>query len=223
MTDGVLSVRGTIAPLVEYRNVLLDYAGSGVLVDDAHGVGVLGDRGRGTLEHFGLFDAGVNDESASVFLCATLSKALGGFGGIIPGSRRFIELLRGASHWYDGASAPPAPVTAASARALELIEANPELRARLWANARQLKTGLRALGFDVDDTPVPIIYLVVGDAENMQRIQRELMQRGIAVAYKSSYSGVDSGGGIRIAVFATHTSEQIERLLEELRPVVDSG
>ena len=65
------------------------------------------------------------------FLCATLSKALGGYGGIIPGSERFIEHVRRASHWYDGATAPPAPVTAASARALELLQADPDLRTRL--------------------------------------------------------------------------------------------
>jgi 7-keto-8-aminopelargonate synthetase-like enzyme len=224
MTDGVFSVRGTIAPLVEYRKMLVEYAGSGVLVDDAHGVGVLGCCGRGTLEHFGLLKDvnSCDDVNAGVafLLCAALSKALGGFGGIIPGSRRFIEQTRSASHWYDGATAPPSPVAAASARALELIEADPEMRVRLWANVAQLKTGLRALGFDVDDTPVPIIYLVVGDAENMQRIEGELMQRGIAVAYKSSYSGVDSSGGLRIAVFATHTPEQIERLISNLQSVL---
>jgi 7-keto-8-aminopelargonate synthetase-like enzyme len=146
-----------------------------------------------------------------------LSKALGGFGGIIPGSERFIEHVRRASHWYDGATAPPAPVTAASARALELLQADPDLRARLRANVRRLKDGLRAMGFDVDDTPVPIICLVVGDAENMRRMQQELMRRGIAVAYIAAYSGLSVAGGLRIAVFATHTDDMIQRFLDELR------
>ena len=271
MTDGVFSVRGTIAPVADYCDVLGNYAGAGLLVDDAHGVGVLGDRGRGTLEHFGLFDGNVNaevsrfgpssphaqplsqrergdesgvplfgrssescnsltgtaceqavghtDERCRLFLCATLSKGLGGFGGIIPGSERFIERVRKASHWYDGATAPPAPVTAAAARALELIRANPDLRTRLWSNVRLLKDGLRAMGFDVDDTPVPIICLAVGNAENMQRIQRELMVRGIAVAYMAAYSGLSVAGGLRIAVFATHTETMIQQLLDELRQV----
>ena len=125
--------------------------------------------------------------------------------------------MRQASHWYDGATAPPAPVTAASARAIELIQADPDLRARLWSNVRRLKDGLRAMGFDVDDTPVPIICLVVGDAENMRRIQRELMHRGIAVAYMAAYSGLGAAGGLRIAVFATHTEEMIRHFLDELR------
>jgi 8-amino-7-oxononanoate synthase len=238
MTDGVFSVRGTIAPVADYCSVLANDRG-GVLVDDAHGVGVLGDRGRGTLEHFGLFDGGVNIEEpsaitrhdgpgphpqplsqretgASLFLCATLSKALGGFGGIIPGSRRFVEQVHKASHWYDGATPAPAPVTAASARALEVVQTDPDLRLRLRSNVRRLKEGLRTIGFDVDDTPVPIICLTVGDAENMQRIQRELMCRGIAVAYIAAYSGLGAAGALRIAVFATHTEDMIRRLLDEL-------
>jgi 7-keto-8-aminopelargonate synthetase-like enzyme len=125
--------------------------------------------------------------------------------------------VRRASHWYDGATAPPAPVTAASARALELLQADPDLRARLRANVRRLKDGLRAMGFDVDDTPVPIICLVVGDAENMRRMQQELMRRGIAVAYIAAYSGLSVAGGLRIAVFATHTDDMIQRFLDELR------
>ena len=70
-----------------------------------------------------------------------------------------------------------------------MIRAEPDLRTRLWANARLLKEGLRQLGFDLDDTPVPIVCLVAGSAENMQRIQRELMECGIAVAYMAAYSG----------------------------------
>ena len=76
------------------------------------------------------------------------------------------------------------------------------------------------MGFDVDDTPVPIICLVAGTAENMQRIQRELMERGIAIAYMAAYSGLGPEGGLRIAVFATHTEAMIQQFLDELRRVV---
>ena len=98
--------------------------------------------------------------------------------------------------------------------------AEPGLRTRLWSNARLLKDGLRRMGFDVDDTPVPIVCLVVGTAENMQRIQRELMARGIAVAYMAAYAGLGPEGGLRLAVFATHTEAMIRQLLDELRQLV---
>ena len=98
--------------------------------------------------------------------------------------------------------------------------AEPELRTRLWSNARLLKDGLRRMGFDVDDTPVPIVCLVIGGAENMQRIQRQLMVRGIAIAYMAAYSALGPEGGLRLAVFATHTEKMIGRLLKDLSEVV---
>jgi glycine C-acetyltransferase/8-amino-7-oxononanoate synthase len=157
------------------------------------------------------------DSAVATFLTATASKALGGFGGVIPGSRPFIEQVKKASHWYEGASAPMAAAAAATARAIELLMADPDLRTRLSSNVHLLKDGLRHLGFEVDQTPVPIICLVTGTAEKMQRMQQELMARGIAVAYMPAYAGLGPEGGLRIAVFATHTEETITRLLDELR------
>jgi 8-amino-7-oxononanoate synthase len=219
MTDGVFSVRGTIAPLGEYRSLLGGYRCAGLLVDDAHGVGVLGASGRGTWEHAELFDAGLNGNGGG-FLCATMSKALGGFGGVIPGSSEFIARVKAASHWYDGASAPMVAAAAASAKAIEIIQTAPDLRTRLRTNVRQLKDGLRSVGLDVDDTPVPIVCLVLGNGDNMRRIQGELMRQGIAIAYLPAYSGLGEGGGLRIAVFANHTSAMIEQLLDRLRRLI---
>ncbi len=221
LTDGVFSVRGTIAPLAEYRDVLSGYPGAGMMVDDAHAVGVLGQKGRGTLEHFGLFDSIMwHSTTTATFLTATASKAIGGFGGIIPGSLDFIERVKRSSHWFDGASAPVAAAAAATAKAIELLMADPDRRARLRSNVRKFKDGLRGLGLEVDDSPVPILCLTLGDADNMRRIQSELMQRGIAVAYLPAYSGLGTEGGLRIAVFATHTEAMIERLIDELRRLV---
>lgn len=225
MTDGVFAARGTIAPVAEYRAVLSDYPGSVLLIDDAHALGVLGANGRGTLEHAGLFDSAVNGEidpqqRLRLLLCGTLSKAVGGFGGIIPGSRRFIERLKTTSHYYGGASAPPVPAAAATARALELIAADPGMRTRLWKNVDAVKNGLGRMGLEAGDTPVPIICLTVGDAENMRRIQQELMQRGIVIAYMAAYSGLGPQGALRLAVFSTHTEDMIEQLLDQLRRLV---
>jgi 8-amino-7-oxononanoate synthase len=225
MSDGVFAARGTIAPLAEYHAVLEQYPGSVLIVDDAHGLGVLGINGRGTLELVGLFDTRVNDEPDSrarprVLVCGTLSKAVGGFGGAIPGSRRFIERLKAESHHYGGASPPPVPAAAATARALELIAEDPDMRRRLWQNVAALKRGLRGMGLEVDDTPVPIVCLELGDAEDMRRIQAELMHRGVAIAYLASYAGLGPQGALRMAVFSTHTQEMIEQLLDQLRRVV---
>ncbi len=200
---------------------MADYPGALLCVDDAHGLGVLGDRGRGTFEHAGLFDRGVNvepthDNSPRLLFCGTLSKAIGGFGGIIPGSSAFIEQLKKTSNYYRGASAPPVPAAAATARALQLVIAEPAMRTRLWDNVRTLKSGLRDLGLHTDDTPVPIICLSIGTADNMRRIQTELMQRGIVIAHMATYSGLGPEGALRIAVFATHTDEMINQLLGEL-------
>lgn len=231
LTDGVFSVRGTIAPIAEYDGILEEYAGAGLMVDDAHGVAVLGDQGRGALEYAGRFDGRVNDvadDSANgpgrgcrKLLTATASKAIGGYGGLIPGSRPFIDRLKKTSHWYDGASAPPAAVSAATAKAIEVMLANPHLRRQLQQNVAALKTGLQALGLAVDETPVPIACLVLGKAANMARIQKALMERGIAIACMTAYAGLGPEGGLRIAVFANHTQPMIEQLLDELRRVLD--
>ncbi|MBN1393568.1 MAG: pyridoxal phosphate-dependent aminotransferase family protein [Pirellulales bacterium] len=261
LTDGVFSVRGTIAPLPEYRAALGRYAGSGMLIDDAHGVGVLGQNGRGTLEHFGLgLNASTNSplplgegpgvralemseksrprpsplpkgegadfipmaKGAGVltFLAATASKAIGGFGGLVPGSREFVERARRSSHWFDGSSSPPVSAAAATAKAIEILIADADRRARLHANVRKLKDGLRGLGLEIDDSPVPIVCLTLGAADNMRRIQNEMMRRGIAIAYIPAYSGLGPEGGLRIAVFAAHTDAMIERLIDELRRVI---
>ncbi len=222
ITDGVFAARGSIAPLAEYRAVLCGYPGALICIDDAHALGVLGPNGAGTLEHFGLFDGSVNtgeepEQGPGLFFCATLSKAVGGYGGIIPGTQSFIGRLKAATHYYAGASPPPVPAAAATARALELIGNQPQMRKQLGNNVDALKGGLLRIGLEADDTPVPIVCLTIGDAANMQRIQRELMQRGIAVAYMAAYSGLGPDGALRLAVFATHTKKMIEQLLDGLQ------
>ncbi|MBN2474157.1 MAG: pyridoxal phosphate-dependent aminotransferase family protein [Pirellulales bacterium] len=228
-SDGVFAARGDMAPLADYANVLADYSGAVMCIDDAHGLGVLGTGGRGTLEHTGLLaDDGLvlanlepdgADRPRRLF-CGTLSKAFGGYGGIIPGTRGFIERLKSTSPYYRGASAPPAPAAAATARALQIVRTRPEMRARLWKNVGTVKAGLCRLGLETNDTPVPIVCLQIGDAENMQRIQRELMQQGIVIAYMAAYAGLGPEGALRIAVFATHTEEMIQQLLDTLQKLV---
>jgi 8-amino-7-oxononanoate synthase len=226
MSDGVFAALGRIAPVAQYAAVLRNYPGAMLLIDDAHAIGVLGAGGRGTYEHAGLIDRPVNAASWSredeapaepaLCFCGTLSKAIGGFGGIIPGKRQWIDRLKRSSHFFDGASPPPIPAAAATARALKLVIADPGMRTRLWKNVQVLKAGLQRLGLDVDDTPVPISCLTIGSGDAMRRIQSQLAERGIMIAYMPSYSGLGPAGALRLAVFATHTEAMIRQLLDEL-------
>jgi 7-keto-8-aminopelargonate synthetase-like enzyme len=205
--------------------VLRHYPGSVLCLDDAHAFGVLGERGRGTFEHAGLGNNSVNRllrehdveaDAPRLFSTATLSKAFGGYGGILCGSKAYIEHVKASSHYFDGASAPPVPTAAAGAQALRMVAEDPHMVRRLQENALQVKRGLRDLGLQVELSPVPIVCLTVGSAENMQRIQHALARQGIMVAYKGSYSGLGSAGALRIAVFATHTDAMIQALIDAI-------
>ncbi len=227
-TDGVFAATGSLAPLLDYFDILRAYPTAALLVDDAHGIGVLGDRGRGLLEHAGLLNARVNachDEtgvepvsaSPRVYFCTSLSKAIGGYGGMIPGTRRFVEWMTHRSAVCHGATPLPPPLAAATAEGLRIVQCEPELRQRLHANARLLKTGLRRIGFDVDDGPAPIASISLDSADLTQQLQRSLASQGILVAYLGEYSGLPAQGALRISVFATHTEAMIGQLLEQLR------
>ena len=153
--DGVFPISGEIAPVPAYVKVLEPYPGAMLCLDDAHAAGVLGADGRGTIEHWALARA----PSVQIHSVHTLSKALGGFGGILAGSAELVEHLARRAAAYGGASPPPLPAAAASAAALGLVRAEPERRTRLRANIARARTGLRALGWPLDDTPVPILCL----------------------------------------------------------------
>jgi len=225
ITDGVFPVRGIIAPVDGYYRALKPYAGSALMVDDAHALGAVGPTGRGSLEHAGLPWETVNtnvqpDGAPRLFVSGTLSKAFGAYGGIVPGSADFIDALKADSPYYRAASALPPANAAASAKAFELVRDHPEMLQRLRDNVKLLRDGLRGLGLDVDDSLVPIICLVLDTVERMKQVQAELMEQGILIAYNPKYSDLGPKGGIRIAVFATHTKEMIQRLIDGVAKVL---
>ncbi len=207
LTDGVFPTFGLIAPLPEYLDVLEPYGGL-IGLDDAHGVGVLGSNGRGTYEHFGL-------ASGRRPLAATLSKAFGGHGGFVIGTREFVSRVRTAVGAFVGSTPTPTPIAAASAKGIEILKTHPEMREKLRRNVRTLKAGLRKLGVETDESPVPIAAWSSGTEKKMKKVQRELLRRGIAVAYLK-YVGAPPAGVLRLTIFSAHTDGQIRRLLEEL-------
>jgi len=211
LTDGVFPVFGRIAPVPEYAKVMEEYGGL-IGLDDAHGVGVLGANGRGTLEHFGLKAPGLH-------FVGTLSKAFGGHGGFAVGKSGFIRRIRTGVGAYIGSTPTPTPIAAAAAKGIEILLRHPGMRDRLRRNTANLKKGLRGLGIAADETPVPIVAWSMRSEKEMRGIQKDLMRRGIALAYLK-YVGAPAAGVLRLTVFSTHTTAQIRRLLEELAKIL---
>lgn len=210
VSDGIFPTFGKIAPVPAYFQQVVAFDGS-LWLDDCHAVGVLGAQGRGTYEYFGL-------HADRLYSGGTLSKAVGAHGGIIPGKEEFILPIR-AGHIVNGANASVSAAAAAAVKGMDLMMTQPALRQQLWRNARQLKSGLKAMGFDQDDTPVPVAAWVLKKGEDMDRVHTDLMQRGIAIQ-RTRYVGAGPNGALRAVVFANHKPEQIDRMLQELKTLV---
>lgn len=210
ITDGIFPIYGTIAPLDKYYRIVEKY--NGILwVDDAHAIGVLGSGGRGTYEHYGL-------ASERLYFGGTFSKALGGYGGIIPGSREFIDEIKN-NQIQNGATPPPSSAAAASLKGLKLFRSKPELKLKLWENAAKMKSGLKKLGIAVEKSTVPIAAWNLNSKSEMKMLQMDLMKKNIVIQY-IQYIGAGENGALRIVVFSSHTSEQIEKLLYELKKIL---
>jgi 8-amino-7-oxononanoate synthase len=215
MSDGVFPISGEIAPVPDYVEVLSAYEGAILCLDDAHATGVIGEKGQGTLEYYGV-------QGERRHTSHTLSKALGGHGGVIAGEASLIEKLARNSTVPGAASPASLPVAGAATCALKLVADDPGRRHQLWRNVRYARAALRQLGWPLDDTPVPIICLGTRPGLDLGRLQAELFARDICLSHVTSYSSTPPGGALRIAIFATHTTEQIDRLVAELGQLVDS-
>lgn len=209
LSDGVFPISGEIAPVPDYLPLVKRYGGLLVL-DDAHAYGALGAQGRGTLDHWQI-------EDENCLTCGTLSKALGGFGGVIPASKDVLEELERNSRIYTASSPLPLPVASAAACALEIARTQPELRERLRQNVRLARAGLRAAGWPVEESLVPIICLRKQEGLDLEKIKNRLYENGICIAHVRTYSSTPPGGALRIAIFATHSKDQIQRLVESLK------
>lgn len=208
LSDGVFPISGELAPVPELLKLSEEYDGM-LYLDDAHGVGAIGQHGRGTLDYFGI-------NNPRLRTTATLSKALGGWGGILWGEKKWIDKLDRRSGVMAGSSPPPLVMAAASARALQLARTQPQLRQRLWENVRLARQGFSGRGWELEESPVPILCLKARDGINLNRMRDGLFARGIAVEVVRNYTSAPPGGALRIAIFASHTSEQIERLVESI-------
>jgi glycine C-acetyltransferase/8-amino-7-oxononanoate synthase len=218
ISDGVFPISGEIAPVPAYIDGLSAYDGAILCLDDAHASGVLGANGRGTVEFWA--DRTGLARDVAIYTSHTLSKALAGFGGVLGGDAAQVARIRANAPTFVAASPPPLPAAAASAAALDLVRSQPKLWARLRSNVALARQGLRRLGWPLDDTPVPILCLAARPGVDLARVQTELFARDICVAHVTSYSSTPPGGALRIAIFASHTPEQIKRLVAEMERLV---
>jgi glycine C-acetyltransferase len=206
ITDGVFSMDGDIAPLDRICEVAEEH-GLILMVDDAHGEGVLGRGGRGIVDHFGLHGR-VHVE------IGTLSKAFGVVGGLVAGKRSIIDWLRQRGRPFLFSSAMTAPDVAACIEAVTMLEESEELVQRLWQNAALMRQGLVELGFDTGQSATPIIPLLVGEAQIAQEFSRRLFAAGIFVT-ATVYPTVPLGKArLRVMNSAAHSEEDLKKALE---------
>jgi glycine C-acetyltransferase len=213
ITDGVFSMDGDIANLP----VLCDLAEKYnciMMVDDAHASGVLGSRGRGTIDHFGV-------HGRVDIQVGTLSKAIGSLGGYVCGSRDLIDFLYHRGRPFLFSTSHPPSVTATCQAAFELLdsEVGDKLTKKLWANTKFFKRGLKKLGFDTGTSETPITPIMVGDAAKALQFSRDLFKEGV-FACAIGYPTVPEGKArLRTIVTATHKRADLQKALDTISRV----
>jgi glycine C-acetyltransferase len=211
ITDGVFSMDGDIAPLPEIV-ALAEKHGAMTYVDDAHSSGVLGSNGQGSVHHFGL-------NGRVTVQVGTLSKAVGVLGGYVAGPKALIELL-----WHKGrpflfSTSHPPGVAAACLKAIEIMEQEPELIARLWENTRYFKAKLEALGFNTGKSETPITPVIAGDEIKALKLSDRLMEEGV-FAQGIAFPTVQKGKArVRTIVSAAHTKEDLDEAAQAFEKV----
>jgi len=206
ITDGVFSMDGDIAPLDKIYEVVQKYE-TILMVDDAHGEGVIGKGGRGIVDHFGLH--GKVDVEVG-----TLSKAFGVVGGVSAGNPVVVEWLRQRGRPFLFSSAMTVPDVAACLAALDILEGSTELVDKLWDNTRYFKAEVRKLGFDTGLSTTPITPIMLGEAPLAQQFSRELFEAGL-FAMSIGFPTVPKGKArIRVMISAAHARTDLDKGLE---------
>lgn len=206
VVDGVFSMEGDMAPLDKVVELKKKY-GTRLMVDDAHGVGVLGEHGQGTCEHFNVL------KDVDIIM-GTFSKAFASLGGFVVASADVITHIKHvARSLIFSASMTPAAVASAQ-KALDIIKAEPERRKKLWATAARVLKGFKDLGLDVGDSQTPVIPVIVGADETCFLFWKALFGNGIFTNPVISPATPPGRALIRTSYMATHTEEDIKTILE---------
>jgi 8-amino-7-oxononanoate synthase len=209
ITDTVFSMDGDIARLKETDYLCKKYRAL-LMIDDAHGTGVLGKTGRGGLEHF-------NVRGNNIIQMGTLSKAAGTFGAFVAGPEKLIKLLTSSVRSFIYSTSLPPSVAAAGIKAISIIETKSSgLRKRLWKNRERLFQGLVDMGFDTLESESPIIPVMAGDVKSALKLGNHLFKHGIYAPAIRPPTVHERECRIRFSVTAGHTDEDIERVIEAL-------
>jgi 8-amino-7-oxononanoate synthase len=206
IVEGIYSMLGDRAPLAEIAALKREY-GAYLLVDEAHSMGMLGERGRGMVEETGI-------ESDVDFIVGTFSKSLGSTGGFCVSQRPELELVRFATRAYIFTASPSPSVIASTRVALRIVRDRPELRRQLWDNAQRLYDGLKAQGFQVGPDASPVVAATVDDRAQAIGFWNQLMHRGVYVNLVMPPATPTNSCLLRCSVSAAHTREQIDTILD---------
>jgi 8-amino-7-oxononanoate synthase len=215
VTEGVFSMDGDIAPLKDLTSLSEKYDAI-LMLDDAHGAGVLGETGRGTVEHFGL-------SGRVPVQMGTLGKAFGSFGAYAAGSKDLINMLINHARSFIYSTALPPAVCAASLAAIDIVEHDSERRARLWKNRSRFVNGLKSIGISTGDSETPIIPIVIGDSGRALRVAERLFECGIYAPAIRPPTVPINAARIRTTVTAAHTDKEIDAALDIFRRLQQEG
>ena len=207
ITDGVFSMDGDIAPLKETLELATKY-GALLMVDDAHGFGVLGEGGRGTLEHLN-----INDD---VIHMGTLGKAAGSFGAFVTGKKELIEVILNKARPFIYTTALPPSVCASAIAALDIFENEPERRKALRERVSMFRDGLRQAGFNILESETHIIPILVGDSKRTMKLSEDLLKEGVFIQGIRPPTVPQGTSRLRVTLMSTHTFEDLEYALSLL-------
>jgi len=208
VTEGVFSMDGDLAPLPDLLT-LCQHHDATLLIDDAHGTGVMGLKGRGTVEHFGL-------NPKDVIQIGTLSKAIGTSGGYVAGTTSLKEYLINTSKAFIYTTAQPPAIAAATSASIQIIQNEPDRRQRLWDNRNYLYSELKNMGFQLTNTQSPILPLIVKSSETAMKMSQALNEAGIFVPAIRPPTVPKNSSRLRLAICSEHSNEQRLKVLDTL-------
>ncbi len=211
VTDSVFSMEGDVANVPEIVRLAEKY-GAAVMVDEAHGIGVFGEGGRGVCHHYGVADK-------VDLIMGTFSKSFASLGGFIATDKEITNFLRHHSRSYIFTASITPASTAAALKALEIMKTEPEIQKALWRNTNLALDGFRKAGFEIGNTSTPIIPLYVRDNFKTFAITRDLLEEGVFVNPVVSPAVAPHDTLIRFSLMATHTPEQVEEALHKITKV----